>query len=120
MRKALATLNKLLHPPKWVLFCVPSIVFAVLIAIFYKGKNNSSQAYPIYCMSVYCLLIWVLPLPKLLKVAKENVMCRVTDMAIGRKYVDDLAFHGSVSIYQGIFIMHSLRIRIAVGSQRVI
>lgn len=104
MKKALAMLNGLLHPPKWVLFSVPPIVFAVLIAVFLKGRNSSALAYPVYCISAYCLLIWVLPLPKLLKVAKEMVMRRVTDTAIGRKYVDDLAFHGSVHMYQGMIV----------------
>ena len=102
MKKAFAILNKLLHPPKWVLFLVPPVVFAALIYIFLIGQKNSALAYPIYGLSAYCLTILILPLPKLMRNAKVCVMQRISDTEFGGKYVNDLAFRGNISIYQGM------------------
>ena len=103
MEKALAVLNKLLHPPKWVLFTLPPIVFAALTYVLLKGKN-SMPAYMIYCMSAYCLTIWILPLPRLFRKAKASMMRRLTGTVFGGKYIGDIAFRGSVSIYQGMIV----------------
>ena len=67
MNKLLAVINKLLHPPKWILFSMPWLVFAVLIFILATGQNNSTPAYIIYSMSAYSLVIWTLAIPKLIK-----------------------------------------------------
>ncbi len=61
-------------------------------------------AYMIYCMSAYCLTIWVLPLPRLFRKAKANMIHRLTGTVFGGKYIGDLAFRGSVSIYQGMMV----------------
>lgn len=58
----------------------------------------------IYCMSAYCLTIWILPLPRLFRKAKANMIHRLTDTVFGGKYIGDLAFRGSVSIYQGMMV----------------
>ena len=102
MKKAFAILNKLLHPPKWVLFLVPPVIFAALIYIFLIGQKNSALAYPIYGLSAYCLTILILPLPKLMRNTKVCVMQRIRDTEFGGKYVNDLAFRGNISIYQGM------------------
>lgn len=102
MEKALAVLNKLLHPPKWVLLTLPPIVFVVLTYVLLKGKKSSTLTYMIYCMSAYCLTIWILPLPRLFRKAKANIMHRLTSTVFGGKYIGDLAFRGSVSICQGM------------------
>lgn len=104
MEKALAVLNKLLHPPKWVLLTLPPIVFAALTYVLLKGKKSSTLTYMIYCMSAYCLTIWILPLPRLFRKAKANMMHRLTGTVLGGKYIGDLAFRGSVSIYQGMMV----------------
>lgn len=103
MEKALAVLNKLLHPPKWVLFTLPPIVFAALTYVLLKGKN-SMPAYMIYCMSAYCLTIWILPLPRLFRKVKTNILHWLTGTVFGGKYIGDIAFRGSVSIYQGMIV----------------
>mgnify|MGYP004562861887 CR=1 FL=1 len=104
MKKALAIFGKLLHPPIWVLLFIPPVVFAALIYIFLTEQNNSALAYPIYGLSAYCLTVLILPLPKRIQNAKVCVMRRINDTAFGGKYVSDLAFRGSVSIYQGIAV----------------
>lgn len=102
MRKVLTLINKFLHPPKLVLILIPPIVFASLAYVFITGQNT--LAYPIYCMSAYCLTILVLPIPKLARNAKATVMRWVNSTTFGGRYVNDLAFRGSVSIYQGMLI----------------
>ena len=116
MKKALAIFNKLLRPPKWVLLLAPPVVFAALIAIFLTGQNNSALAYLIYGLSAYCLTILIFPLPKRIRNAKASVMRRINRTAFGGRYVNDLAFRGSVSIYQGLTVnfLYAL-FRIVVG-----
>ena len=97
-------MGRLLHPPGWVLLMLPPIVFATLADVLICGEKSSTPAYILYGMSAYCLTIWVLPLPRLLKRAKAGVMRRVTRTAFGQKYVEDLAFRGSVSICQGMAV----------------
>lgn len=104
MKKALEVLQKILHPPKWALFFAPPVVFAALIYIFLTGQNNSTPAYVIYGMSAYCLTVLVLPLPRLIRNAKASVMRRINGMAFGGRYVNDLAFRGSISIYRGMTV----------------
>ena len=103
MKRAWTLLERLLHPPKWVLLTLPPIVFAALTYVLLKGKN-SMPAYMIYCMSAYCLTIWILPLPRLFRKAKEAMMHRLTGTVFGGKYIGDLAFRGNVSIYQGMMV----------------
>ena len=103
MKRAWTLPEKLLHPPKWVLLTLPPIVFAALTYVLLKAKN-SMPAYMIYCMSAYCLTIWVLPLPRLFRKAKANILHRLTGTMFGGKYIGDLAFRGSVSIYQGMMV----------------
>ncbi|MGN1367241.1 MAG: hypothetical protein ACI4WX_00095 [Aristaeellaceae bacterium] len=103
MKRAWDVLDKLLHPPKWVLLTLPPIVFAALAYVLLKGKN-ATPAYMIYCMSAYCLSIWFLPLPRLFRKAKACITNWLTGTAFGRQYVEDFAFRGSVSIYQGMML----------------
>lgn len=103
MKRAWTLLERLLHPPKWVLLTLPPIVFAALAYVLLKGKS-SMPAYMIYCMSAYCLTIWILPLPRLFRKAKANMIHRLTGTVFGEKYIGDLAFRGSVSICQGMMV----------------
>ena len=107
MNKLLAVINKLLHPPKWILFSMPWLVFAVLIFILATGQNNSTPAYIIYSMSAYSLVIWTLAIPKLIKqiqaaISSNKVIQKLFSLKIIRQYFNNLSFRGSISIYQGI------------------
>ena len=90
MKNVLAVLDKLLHPPKWVLLTLPPIVFAALTYVLLKGRKSSTLTYMIYCMSAFCLTIWILPLPRLFRKAKANTMHRLTGTVFGGKYIGDL------------------------------
>ena len=102
MKKALTILNKLLRPPKWLLYFGSLIVFSALVYIFIIGQDNSVPAYAVYGMSAYCLTVLILPLPKQICRAKAAVMQQVNGTVFGNKFMNDLAFRGSVSIYQGM------------------
>lgn len=116
MKRALTVLGNILHPPKWVLFSAPPLVFATLIYIFAVGQNDSAPAYLIYGLSAYCLTIVVLPLPRWIRNARAGVMRRINGTAFGGRYVNDLAFRGSVGICQGMTVNFLyVLFRIAVG-----
>lgn len=109
MESAKMILQKLLHPTKWILLCVPSLSFAALIFIFATQNTRSAPAYLIYGMSAYSLVIWLVVLPRLIKRIKSVIMnSRIIQKAITSKitgrYLTDLAFRGSISIYQGMAV----------------
>jgi len=102
-------LGKLLHPSKWVLLFVPPLSFAALIAIFATRNSEIAPAYLIYCMSAYSLTVWLAALPGLLQKIKAAVMAsprlaKIRNVKITRRYLGDLAFRGSVSIYRGMAV----------------
>lgn len=102
MKKVTAILNKLLHPPLWVLIAAPATVFPALIFIFIEGLNDSVPAYCIYCLSAYCLTILIVPLPKLIKQIKSGAKQKITRSKFGERYISDPAFRASVGLYQGM------------------
>lgn len=109
MKRAMTIVNKLLHPPKWILFVIPSVGFTALIFIFATGQTEGTPAYFIYGMSAYSLLILLVAAPKLVrhmkyKVAHSKPMQRIMHTKLGGKYLTDIAFRGNVSIYQGMTV----------------
>lgn len=101
--------QKLLHPSKWVLIFVPPLSFAALIFIFATQTTRSASAYMIYCMSAYSLTIWLAALPRLIKEMKTAIMTsrfmrKVSSSKITGRYLNDLAFRGNISIYQGMAV----------------
>ncbi len=116
MKKAKMVLAKLLNPPKWVLIPLPIIVFAALIFIFVSRLEESALAYVIYVMSAYCLAILIVPLPGIIRRIKNGVKQKISDTKFGVRYISDLAFRGSVSIYLGMFVdFFYVIFRIVVG-----
>ena len=116
MKKAKMVLAKLLNPPKWVLIPLPIIVFATLIFIFVSRQEESAPAYVIYVMSAYCLAILIVPIPGIIKRLKNGVKQRISGTKIGVRYISDLAFRESVSIYMGMFVdFFYVVFRIVVG-----
>ena len=121
MEQAKMFFQKLLHPSKWVLIFVPSLSFAALISIFATQTTRSVSAYMIYCMSAYALTIWLAALPQLIKKMKtaimtSRIMRKVGSSKITERYLNDLAFRGSVSIYQGVAVnFFYVVFRIATG-----
>lgn len=116
MKKAKMILVKLLCPPKWILIPLPIIVYAALIFIFASGQEESAQAYVVFVMSAYSLAILVMPAVKLAKKIKLSLTRRISRSDFGGKYLHDLAFRGSISIYQGMLVnFFYVVFRIVVG-----
>ncbi len=113
--------QKLLHPSKLVLIFVPPLSFAALISIFAAQAMRSASAYMIYCMSAYSLAIWLAALPRLIRkmktaVMNSRIMRKIGSSEITERYRNDLAFRGSVSIYQGMAVnVFYVVFRIAAG-----
>ncbi len=101
--------QKLLYPSKWVLIFLPPISFAALIFIFATQNKKSAPAYIIYCMSAYSLMIWSAAVPRLTKriksaIINSRIMKKASASKITGRYLNDLAFRGNVSIYQGMAV----------------
>lgn len=103
MKRAWTALKKILHPTKWVLLGLPPVVFAILAFVLRTGISGI-PAYLIYGMSAYCLVIWVLPLPQLFRQTKAFILCKLNATRLGRSFVGDLAFRGSVSLFSGMVV----------------
>lgn len=102
-------LQKLLHPPGWVLIFVPLLSFAALAAVFIRQCPENILVYLIYSLSAYSLTIWLAALLGLTKRAKSammgsKLMRKAAASPIMGRYFKDLAFRGSISIYQGIAV----------------
>lgn len=113
--------NRLLHPPKWVLYIVPTIGFAALIFIFAEEKTESALAYPIYGMSAYSLAVLLAAVPSLVKqirlrFAKNRMIQKLASSSVGRRYRSDPDFRAGISILQGMAVNFVYVIfRIAAG-----
>lgn len=106
VKKALA---KLFHPPLRVLFSLPPAVLALLIFIFATDNSKSAPAYPIYFMSAYALVVVLIALPRFARrlksaVMKSKAMKKVSSLPFIGRYLTDIVYRGSVSIYQGAII----------------
>lgn len=102
-------LQKLLHPTGWVLIFVPLLSFAALAAVFIRQCPENILVYLIYSLSAYSLTIWLAALLGLTKRAKSammgsKLMRKAAASPIMGRYFKDLAFRGSISIYQGIAV----------------
>lgn len=116
MKQVLTVLHKLLHPPTRMLIFMPPVVFAALIFVFITGQTDSTLACLIFGLSAYCSAILILPLPKGIQRAKARITRWINGKAFGRKYMRDLAFRGSVSLYQGMTMNFLYAVfRMAVG-----
>lgn len=114
-------LGRVLHPPKWVSAVIPPFSFAALIITFAVQNLRNALAYFIYSMSAYSLVILIAALPGLTKQAKSammgsRLMRKVAASPITGRYFKDLAFRGSISIYQGMAVnFFYVVFRIAAG-----
>ena len=102
-------MDRVLNPPKWVSAVIPPLSFAALIITFAVQNLRNALAYLIYSMSAYSLVILIAALPGLTKRAKSammgsKLMRKAAASPIMGRYFKDLAFRGSISIYQGIAV----------------
>lgn len=109
MNSAKMILKKLIYPPKWVLFTIAPISFAALIFIFATEKTESMLAYFVYGMSAYSLSVLIAAISALTKkiklsISNSRAVKAIAKSNFGGKYLNDLAFRGGFSIYQGMVV----------------
>ena len=109
MQHAKLIFRKLLFPAKWALFVVPPLSFAALVFLFVSQRTENPLTYGIYCLSAYSLAIWCAAAPAFLRRLRRTfhssrAVRRLTQTEFGGKYLNDLAFRGNISIYQGMVI----------------
>lgn len=109
MNSAKMILKKLIYPPKWVLFTIVPISFATLIFIFAAEKTESMFARFVYGMSAYSLSVLIAAISALAKKIKlsmsnSRALKAIVKSNFGGKYLNDLAFRGGFSIYQGVAV----------------
>lgn len=102
MKKACTVFDKILHPPKFVLFAISPVVFAALIYIFICDKQQNATAYTVYGMSAYCLTVIIIFLTEQFKVLKSFITGKINSTRFGKKYIGDIAFRGKVNLFQGM------------------
>ena len=92
-----------------------------MAAIFACRYGDNALAYLIYGMSAYSLTVWVAALPRLIQrirraVMGSRLMQKSAAAGIVGRYRADIAFRGSISLYQGmIFSFLYAAFRIAAG-----
>lgn len=102
-------MKKLLYPPLWALLLISLPSFAALVLLFASENTERMPAYAVYCLSAYSLTVWVLALPSLFRKGKarlngSRIVQRVRRSEFGGRYLNDLAFRGSVSLYEGVAV----------------
>lgn len=102
-------MKKALYPPKGIRYGVPPAAFTVVIVIFTLKQQDCVWAYPVYVTAAYGMAVVVMTVvkdvPKLKKKAKTGaLMQKVNSTTIGARYCSDLAFRGTLSIYEGMII----------------
>jgi len=107
MKKAKIILNKILHPPLWIIIILSVTAFAGLIYVFAEN-NKSASAYVFYVLSAYSLVILIIDLTKRLPRLKNKIHAFIVEKSGSVKflknYLTDIKFKGSVNLYQGAII----------------
>lgn len=107
MKRARATLFKLLYPPTRVRLPVSAISFTALILLFASGETRNAPAYLIYAMSAYSLCIAVLAFPARLKkirsaVRRSGPVQKLLALRFDGKPLSDPAVRSGIRICQGM------------------
>lgn len=107
MKKAWSMFNYLLRPPRILLLIVAAVLLTILIYIFSTGNTESMLLYPVYFLSAYLLCVLIIAVPQMTKRIKSAIMNsraakKAASSEIVRRYMHDLAFRGSISIYNGM------------------
>lgn len=102
-------IHKLLYPPKWTILIGAPVVYVALVYKLIHGQSNDGLAYVIYFLSAYYLVVLAMLIPNLVSTAKRilkhsRVLQKIINSQTGSKYLTDLVFRGSVSIYRGMIM----------------
>lgn len=90
-----AVLCRVLKPRLAFMILLTFICVPTLIYLFYQGWHHSAAAYPAYVLSAYMLTAWSVRIPA----AVKRVRAAIYGHSLGRRYMTDLAFRGSLSLH---------------------
>ncbi len=91
--------NKILYPPGWLVLIFAVAAAAGLVAVFWEKKSETGIAYGIYAFSAYALAVTVLFFVKTLPDQIRAVKRRVYDNPYGNKYLTDINYKVTVSLF---------------------
>lgn len=108
MQKTKIIVNRLLHPPVWVLVILPVAAFARLVYIFVTNNVESASAYVLYALSAYSLVIFLVALPKKLRMAKDKfwpaIVKKTSSVKFLNRYFTDVKFNSVVKLQRGAIL----------------
>lgn len=109
MNKGKALLKRVFIPPLRILLPLLPISIVLLIFGLSEDFQNSPVAYISYLLSAYTLTAVICSLPKLIGRLKNGfwnlpLVKKINNHKIGRLFLNDIAFKGMISIYQGLVI----------------
>lgn len=121
MKRTKMIIYRILYPPVWFMLPLSVFSFGALIFIFAEEKTESVLAYFLYSLSAYSLVILCMASPRAFRwgrhrISQSKIFKKLTSVAIADKYIKDMTFRGTVSIYQGLAInIFYMIFRVVVG-----
>ena len=107
MKKAKIFLQKILYPPVWIYFTVVPASFVLLAFAFAGNMTESVTAYISYGLSAYSLAVLIAEAVRLLR-KRKRIADRFSEILksnkIGKRYMENAAFRGSINSMSGIVI----------------
>lgn len=109
MNKFKGLIKRIFNPPFWII--LPLILISTLLLTFgFSEKySGSAIAYVSYLVSSYTLVTVICALPKLFRSIKSrlrnsHIIEKINSHKLGYLFLNDIAFRGRASIYQGLLI----------------
>lgn len=107
MEKFRYILRKFLYPPIWLVILLVFLSGILLTIVFSLDLKYTVLAYITYPVSAYMLVVFGICLPEIGKRLKKWFQRRAIVQAleqhpIGHRYLNDITFRGTASIYQGL------------------
>lgn len=104
-----SALKKVFYPPLWVTLLLIPISVLLLVFGLSDSFKATALAYISYLVSAYALTAAALCFPKLIRSVKEGfwnlpVVKHLNRNPIGHLLLNDVAFRGTASIYQGLIV----------------
>lgn len=109
MKRFKEILRAVLFPPLWVVAVASLIGFPlVFFALKFLSETNPISC-AAYVLSAYAFTVLVIAFPKIKskisdRIKNNPIADKINSYPIGNRFLNDLAFKGSVSLYQGLTV----------------
>ena len=103
-------LRKLIFPKLWIVFLSVLVSAAGLAFVFAGGHEKEWFAYPVFVLSAYALALVVLRIYRAARNGKLDPKAAISSVPIARRYLTDVSFNMSVSLYRslGLNVLYAL------------